>query len=258
MVSGFPSWPFHCGGRWRSDPYGKRPRPQGSFKTNSSGAQQPGLPLLSPSLRLPVEDPSGVAGTRLGGAAKRLYSRRPSSPARPDPAKQVCSSPRRAAVDKSALERGLKARGAPASRPLLALLLLPLLLPPPAGAWYKHVASPRYHTVGRAAGLLMGLRRSPYLWRRALSPAARPLAWSALPPGAEARDTLLLPSGLQEPWDTRSRSSQEGLPVVRASRSPRGELAPILELLLVPTQRSEPQPSERRLPPNHGRCSKLP
>ncbi|XP_039211494.1 neuropeptide W isoform X1 [Crotalus tigris] len=48
---------------------------------------------------------------------------------------------------------------------LLSLLLLPLL-PGPAGAWYKHVASPRYHTVGRASGLLMGIRRSPYLWRR--------------------------------------------------------------------------------------------
>ncbi|XP_012661142.1 neuropeptide W [Otolemur garnettii] len=166
------------------------------------------------------------------------YLVRLSSPARPDPAKQVCSSPCRAAVDKSALERRPKVRGAPASRPLLALLMLPLLLPPPAGAWYKHVASPRYHTVGRAAGLLMGLRRSPYLWRRALSPAARPLAWSALSPGPAARDALLLPSGLQELWDTRSRSSQAGLPVIRASRSPRGELPSILELRLGPTQRS--------------------
>uniref|UniRef100_A0A8C6XKP4 Neuropeptide W n=1 Tax=Naja naja TaxID=35670 RepID=A0A8C6XKP4_NAJNA len=49
---------------------------------------------------------------------------------------------------------------------LVLLLLLLLLLPGPAGAWYKHVASPRYHTVGRASGLLMGVRRSPYLWRR--------------------------------------------------------------------------------------------
>ncbi|XP_048349456.1 neuropeptide W [Sphaerodactylus townsendi] len=39
----------------------------------------------------------------------------------------------------------------------------------PVGAWYKHVASPRYHTVGRASGLLMGVGRSPYLWRRALA-----------------------------------------------------------------------------------------
>ncbi|XP_067390233.1 neuropeptide W isoform X2 [Emydura macquarii macquarii] len=41
-----------------------------------------------------------------------------------------------------------------------------MLLVEPVGAWYKHVASPRYHTVGRASGLLMGIRRSPYLWRR--------------------------------------------------------------------------------------------
>uniref|UniRef100_A0A8C9B0Z6 Neuropeptide W n=1 Tax=Prolemur simus TaxID=1328070 RepID=A0A8C9B0Z6_PROSS len=116
------------------------------------------------------------------------------------------------------MDRGV--RGAPASRRLLALLLLPLLLPP-AGAWYKHVASPRYHTVGRAAGLLMGLRRSPYLWRRALPAAAGPLAGDDLSPGPAARDALLLyPSGPQEPWDARRGSSPAGLPV-RAPRSPR-------------------------------------
>ncbi|XP_060028260.1 neuropeptide W [Erinaceus europaeus] len=65
-------------------------------------------------------------------------------------------------------------RGAPGGRLLLAALLLLLLPLPPARAWYKHVASPRLHTVGRAAGLLMGLRRSPYVWRRALQPAAAP------------------------------------------------------------------------------------
>ncbi|XP_074055099.1 neuropeptide W [Macrotis lagotis] len=48
-------------------------------------------------------------------------------------------------------------------------LLLLLLLSAPARAWYKHVASPRYHTVGRASGLLMGLRRSPYMWRRTVA-----------------------------------------------------------------------------------------
>uniref|UniRef100_A0A663F699 Neuropeptide W n=1 Tax=Aquila chrysaetos chrysaetos TaxID=223781 RepID=A0A663F699_AQUCH len=60
-----------------------------------------------------------------------------------------------------------------------ALVLLGLMLP--AGAWYKHVASPRYHTVGRASGLLMGVRRSPYLWRREL-PAEPPRR----PPGGTA------------------------------------------------------------------------
>ncbi|XP_069503422.1 neuropeptide W [Ambystoma mexicanum] len=47
------------------------------------------------------------------------------------------------------------------------LVLLALLLEPgPGSAWYKHAASRRYHTVGRASGLLMGVRRSPYMWRR--------------------------------------------------------------------------------------------
>ncbi|XP_062470818.1 neuropeptide W [Pezoporus occidentalis] len=67
-----------------------------------------------------------------------------------------------------------------------ALVLLGLMLPAaPAGAWYKHVASPRYHTVGRASGLLMGVRRSPYLWRREL-PAELP----PRPPGPAAAPQL--------------------------------------------------------------------
>ncbi|XP_057605518.1 neuropeptide W [Hippopotamus amphibius kiboko] len=171
--------------------------------------------------------------------------------ARPDPTEPVPSPPLRAAVNVSTLARGTgmrgPGRGAPASRRLLALLLLLLLPPLPAGAWYKHVASPRYHTVGRAAGLLMGLRRSPYLWRRALSPAAGPLAWdsfglgvlpqgpparSALPPGPVARDALLLPSEVQKLWEMRRRSSHAGLPV-GAPRSPRApESAPQPELRL--------------------------
>uniref|UniRef100_UPI0039775313 neuropeptide W preproprotein n=1 Tax=Rattus norvegicus TaxID=10116 RepID=UPI0039775313 len=105
--------------------------------------------------------------------------------------------------------------GAPVNRPLLPLLLLLLLLPLPASAWYKHVASPRYHTVGRASGLLMGLRRSPYLWRRALGGAAGPLVGL---PGQMARSALLLPSPGQELWEVRSRSSPAGLPV-HATRS---------------------------------------
>ncbi|XP_031209570.1 neuropeptide W [Mastomys coucha] len=72
------------------------------------------------------------------------------------------------------------------------------------------MASPRYHTVGRASGLLMGLRRSPYLWRRALGGTAGPLAGSP----------LLLPSPWQKLWDVRSRSSQAEVPI-HAPRSPR-------------------------------------
>lgn len=125
------------------------------------------------------------------------------------------------AIDVSALASNREVRGpgpgTPRNRPLLPLLLLLLLLPLPASAWYKHVASPRYHTVGRASGLLMGLRRSPYQWRRALGGAAGPL--SRLP-GPVARGALLLPSSGQELWEVRSRSSPAGLPV-HAPWSPR-------------------------------------
>uniref|UniRef100_A0A672UBG4 Neuropeptide W n=1 Tax=Strigops habroptila TaxID=2489341 RepID=A0A672UBG4_STRHB len=81
-----------------------------------------------------------------------------------------------------------------------ALVLLGLMLPAaPAGAWYKHVASPRYHTVGRASGLLMGVRRSPYLWRRELpaEPPRRPPGPAAappLPPGRPDEPCCGLPS----------------------------------------------------------------
>ncbi|XP_069838175.1 neuropeptide W [Dendropsophus ebraccatus] len=52
--------------------------------------------------------------------------------------------------------------------PICCWFLGTLLLasPHPGTSWYKHSASPRYHTVGRASGLLIGVRRSPYLWRR--------------------------------------------------------------------------------------------
>ncbi|XP_037112949.1 neuropeptide B-like [Syngnathus acus] len=48
------------------------------------------------------------------------------------------------------------------------LLLLPcvvfssLVLCSPTDAWYKQVANPSFHSVGRASGLLSGIRRSPY------------------------------------------------------------------------------------------------
>lgn len=199
--------------------------------------QLPGFPLLPPSL-LPSGKPSSTAGAEQGGATNgyswarkgthglppascALVPGRPDSTARPNPAEPVRRPPRRAAVDASTLARGPGKRGAPASRPRLALPLLLFLLPLPAGAWYKQVASPRYHTVGRAAGLLMGLRRSPYMWRRALRAAAGPLTGDNLSPGPAAREApLLLPSWVQELWETRRRSSEAGIPV-RAPRSPR-------------------------------------
>ncbi|XP_033092053.1 neuropeptide W [Trachypithecus francoisi] len=199
--------------------------------------QLPGFPFLPPSL-LPSGEPSSTAGAEQGGATNgyswvrkgtrgsppascALVPGRPDSTARPNPAEPVRGPPRRAAVDASTLAPGPGKRGAPASRPRLALPLLLFLLPLPAGAWYKQVASPRYHTVGRAAGLLMGLRRSPYMWRRALRAAAGPLAGDTLSPGPAARKApLLLPSWVQELWETRRRSSEAGIPV-RAPRSPR-------------------------------------
>lgn len=162
---------------------------------------------------------------------------------RPDPAESAAGLPRRAAVNLSALARGPAMRG-PAVR---ALLLLLLLLSPPAGAWYKHVASPRYHTVGRAAGLLMGLRRSPYVWRRALRPVAGSLAWDTQGLGASpqrlfAKDTLspepiprgalLLSSGVRELLETGSGNPSAGLgvsaPWSQHATEPQQELEPRL------------------------------
>nr|XP_056723313.1 neuropeptide B [Euleptes europaea] len=47
----------------------------------------------------------------------------------------------------------------------LACLALAALLGPPAQAWYKQAAGPSYYSVGRASGLLSGVRRSPYTRR---------------------------------------------------------------------------------------------
>lgn len=40
----------------------------------------------------------------------------------------------------------------------------------PSEAWYKQVAGPSYYSVGRASGLLSGIRRSPHV-RREESPS---------------------------------------------------------------------------------------
>ncbi|XP_066498278.1 neuropeptide B-like [Hoplias malabaricus] len=42
----------------------------------------------------------------------------------------------------------------------------------PAEAWYKQAAGPSYYSVGRASGLLSGLRRSPF--RRELDTGGSP------------------------------------------------------------------------------------
>ncbi|XP_023265873.1 neuropeptide B-like [Seriola lalandi dorsalis] len=43
-----------------------------------------------------------------------------------------------------------------------------LLACSPTEAWYKQVAGPSYYSVGRASGLLSGIRRSPYVRRAEL------------------------------------------------------------------------------------------
>ncbi|KAM5309110.1 neuropeptide B [Glossophaga mutica] len=70
---------------------------------------------------------------------------------------------------------------------LAAALALSLLLLPPGRAWYKPAAGPRAHSVGRAAGLLSGLRGSPYA-RRSEPPV------SAGPPGRAGTAPELRPS----------------------------------------------------------------
>ncbi|XP_058537040.1 neuropeptide W [Ochotona princeps] len=207
-----PGGPPLPGGRHR--PAQQRPRPAevgAAASVQEGGGRRPAPPRAA---RLPGSDPLR--------AAKR------SSPAAPDaeradPAPLVAGPSGRAAVDASALAWGpgvqTPARGPGASRRLLALPLLLLLLPLPTGAWYKHVASPRYHTVGRAAGLLMGLRRSPYVWRRALPAATRTPAWDALVPGPAARNALLLSPGLRERREVPRWSSAAARPV-HALRSP--------------------------------------
>ncbi|XP_067317463.1 neuropeptide W-like [Anolis sagrei] len=73
-----------------------------------------------------------------------------------------------------------------------------------SAAWYKHVASPRYHTVGRASGLLMGVRRSPYLWRR--NPPAQEQGGQDQPP------LLGDPGPPPPPPGIRLSSAREGFP----------------------------------------------
>ncbi|XP_027382876.1 neuropeptide W [Bos indicus x Bos taurus] len=183
--------------------------------------------------RAVIARPAGPNSPPAAPALRLLHA------ARADPTEPVPGPRLRADVDVSTLARGTRVRGpgrgATASRRLLALLWL-LLLPPSAGAWYKHVASPRYHTVGRAAGLLMGLRRSPYMWRRAAGPLTwdtlglgalpqGPSARSTLSPGPAALDALLLPSGAQRPWEARRRSSGAGLRVSAPRNLPAPESA---------------------------------
>ncbi|XP_044527837.1 neuropeptide B [Gracilinanus agilis] len=61
----------------------------------------------------------------------------------------------------------------PSGKLVVASLALCLLLLPPGHAWYKQSAGPSYYSVGRASGLLSGIRRSPYARRSDLVQEAR-------------------------------------------------------------------------------------
>ncbi|XP_070251526.1 neuropeptide B [Myotis yumanensis] len=68
-------------------------------------------------------------------------------------------------------------RTVPVARPVTlaaAALAWGLLLAPPGLAWYKQVAGPGSYSVGRAVGLLSGLRGSPYARRSEPPVGARP------------------------------------------------------------------------------------
>ncbi|XP_054834835.1 neuropeptide B [Eublepharis macularius] len=82
----------------------------------------------------------------------------------------------------------------------LACLALAALLSPPAEAWYKQAAGPSYYSVGRASGLLSGIRRSPYMRRSDDLSAADSSAEDA--PAAAA--SFLLAEPRQSPSGLRS------------------------------------------------------
>ncbi|XP_034448880.1 neuropeptide B-like [Hippoglossus hippoglossus] len=59
----------------------------------------------------------------------------------------------------------------PANLILRLVLISALVACSPTEAWYKQVAGPSYYSVGRASGLLSGIRRSPYVRRAELEPS---------------------------------------------------------------------------------------
>uniref|UniRef100_A0A8C8S666 Neuropeptide W n=1 Tax=Pelusios castaneus TaxID=367368 RepID=A0A8C8S666_9SAUR len=92
---------------------------------------------------------------------------------------------------------------------LLCLALAALLGPPAAEAWYKQAAAPSYYSVGRASGLLSGLRRAPSVRRAESRPALRIMV-SSRPggsphPGRWAPGAALTASALSRPVPSRRR-----------------------------------------------------
>ncbi|CAN9505693.1 unnamed protein product [Ophioblennius macclurei] len=57
------------------------------------------------------------------------------------------------------------------SKLTLSLVVISVLVAcAPTDAWYKQTAGPSYYSVGRASGLLSGIRRSPYVRREDTQP----------------------------------------------------------------------------------------
>ncbi|XP_059990739.1 neuropeptide B [Lagenorhynchus albirostris] len=95
-----------------------------------------------------------------------------------------------------------------------AALALCLLLAPPGLAWYKQAAGPAYYSVGCAAGLLSGFRRSPYA-RRSEPPRGHGTPRDGLEPFPELRPSLRSLALCVEDV-TRNLQSCERLPDGRA------------------------------------------
>ncbi|XP_023142513.1 neuropeptide B-like [Amphiprion ocellaris] len=59
----------------------------------------------------------------------------------------------------------------PSKLAFLIVVISVLVACSPTDAWYKQVAGPSYYSVGRASGLLSGIRRSPYVRREEPQPS---------------------------------------------------------------------------------------
>ncbi|NXS44613.1 NPB protein, partial [Balaeniceps rex] len=90
----------------------------------------------------------------------------------------------------------------------LGLALALLCLCRPAEPWYKQVAGPHHYSVGRASGLLSGLRRSPHTRRSDTDGTAEPGPGMLLPGSARLpvrlhAAALCVTDVAPEPWSCR-------------------------------------------------------
>ncbi|NXD84157.1 NPB protein, partial [Halcyon senegalensis] len=97
----------------------------------------------------------------------------------------------------------------------LALALLGLCCP--AEPWYRQAAGPRHYSVGRASGLLSGLRRPPPARRDGTDGTAEPgpgpavlLPGSSHPPAQLRAPVLCVTDVAPEPWSCRALPGAAG------------------------------------------------